>query len=257
MTFWAAGAVVVAGIGSAVINSNASKNAVGAQTAAANQANQTQTDQYNQNRADMQPWRDQGTWALGQLHDLTSNGFQYDKYSDPGLAFQLKMGQDAINRQTANRGGLMAGSTLGSLENYAQGLGNSAYQGAFNRYQAQVGNLQSLAGLGMNGASQTAASGTNAANNISSNLMNMGNSQGAAYLSGANNMTGTLNNMSNQWQNYNMMQQMYPGSAGSAGQAYGNWMGQNAGNLAYAPVGGATPYGGTTAGGTFGGIPIE
>lgn len=250
-------AVIGSTVIGAVISNNNTNKAVSAQTNAANQANATQTAQYDQNRADMAPWRDQGTWALGQLHDLTSNGFQYDKYADPGLAFQMKMGQDAINRQTANRGGLMAGSTLGSLENYAQGLGNSAYQGAFNRYQAQVGNLQSLAGLGMNGASQTAASGTNAANNISSNLMNVGNGQAGAYLANSNTMTGTLNNLGNQWMNYNYMNQLggtngqpgnysYLGAPGSTNNFGNNW-----GN----PVS-TVPTGAPAGGYTSTGIPI-
>ena len=203
-------ATAVAGgalIGAYVSSKNTNK-AVDAQTAAANQADQTQWDMFNQNREDMAPWRTAGEQALAQLQDLEKGGFQYDKYADPGLAFQLQQGQDAINRATANRGGILAGSTLGSLAAYSQGLGNSAYQSAFNRYQAQIGNLQTLAGLGSNAASTTASLGANTANNVSSNLMNVGNGQAGAYLANSNMWTGTLNNAGNQWLNYSLMNRM-------------------------------------------------
>jgi hypothetical protein len=198
-------AVAGAAVLGAVVSTNNTNKAISAQQSAASAANNTQSAMYDQNRADNLPMMDARNKAMSQLGDLTTNGFQYDKYSDPGLAFQMKMGQDAINRQTANRGGILAGSTLGALENYAQGVGSSAYSGAFNRYQAQIGNLMSIAGLGQNAGAQVGASGTNAANQISSNTMNAGNGQAAGYLANSNQITGTLNNMGNQFMNYQLM----------------------------------------------------
>lgn len=210
---WVAVGVAAGGaILGAVTSTNNTNKAIAAQNKAAQSANDLQQGMYNQNREDQMPWHDAGLKALGQLGDLTSKGFSYDKYADPGLSFQLQQGQDAINRQTANRGGILAGSTLGSLENYAQGLGSNAYNGAFNRYQAQVGNLMSIAGLGQNAGAQVGANGMNAATTMGNNTMNAANGAAAGYLTNSNNMVGTLNNMGNQWMNYNLMNRMYPAS---------------------------------------------
>lgn len=201
-------AVVGGAIIGAVVSTNSTNKAIKAQQQGAQSANDTQLYMYDQNRTDQMPWHDAGVKALGQLGELTTNGFQYDKYSDPGFAFQMKMGQDAINRQTANRGGILAGSTLGSLASFSQGLGNSAYQSAFNRYQAQIGNLSSIAGLGQTAGAQVGANGMNAANQMGNNTMNAANGQAAGYLAQGNNISGTINNMGNQWMNYKMMSGM-------------------------------------------------
>lgn len=96
---------IIAAVAPTVINgimgSSASDNAVSAQTDAANQANATQLKMYNQNRADLAPWRSTGVAAqnrlaqlLGLKSDATSGGDYYSanpdaysaawhKYSDP------------------------------------------------------------------------------------------------------------------------------------------------------------------------------
>lgn len=96
---------IIAAVAPSVINgimgSDASDNAVNAQTNAANQANATQWKMYNQNRADLAPWRTTGGAAqnklaqmLGLNSDATSGGDYYSanpsaysdtwhKYSDP------------------------------------------------------------------------------------------------------------------------------------------------------------------------------
>lgn len=231
-------AVAGAAVLGAAVSTNNTNKAIAAQQNGANTANNAQLAMYNQNRADNMPMMDARNKAISQLGDLTTNGFQYDKYADPGLDFQMNMGQDAINRQTANRGGMLAGSTLGSLQNYAQGLGNSAYTGAFNRYQAGIGNLMSIAGLGQNAGVQVGQSGMNAANNIGANTMNAANGQAAGYLANGNMMTGTLNNMGTQWMNYNLMNQMN----GSIGQGMGSG---NFGGSGYGGSVGAAGYWGT------------
>ena len=214
-------AVAGAAVLGAVVSTNNTNKAIAAQQQGAQQSNDTQWNMYQQNRADNQPMMDARNKAIGQLGDMTANGFQYDQYSDPGLAFQLKQGQDTINRQTANRGGLMAGSTMGALENYSQGLGSQAYQGAFNRYQANVGNLMSIAGLGQNAGAQVGQSGMNTANQIGSNTMNAANGQAAGYLANGNMMTGTLNNLGTQWTNYNMMNNLSSMQGMNAQGGYG------------------------------------
>ena len=58
-----AGSAVIGG----VVASNSASKAANAQRDAANQASQTELEQYYQNREDMQPWRDSGNTALSQL----------------------------------------------------------------------------------------------------------------------------------------------------------------------------------------------
>lgn len=226
-------AVSGAAVLGAVVSTNNTNKAIAAQQQGANTANNTQLAMYNQNREDQMPWHDAGVQALNQLQPLVSNGFQYDKYSDPGLAFQLKQGQDAINRQTANRGGLLAGSTLGSLDQYSQNLGNSAYNGAFNRYQAQIGNLSSIAGLGQNAGAQVGANGMNAASQIGQNTMNAANGQAAGYLANSNMMTGTLNNLGTNWMNYNNFNNLMNGMNGMGTSGYTSGAGGAAGAASY------------------------
>jgi len=239
---WVVAAVAGGAILGAIVSTNNTNKAISAQTNAANNADATQMAMYNQNRTDNMPMMDARNKAMSQLGDLTGQGFQYDKYADPGFQFQMQQGQDAINRQTANRGGMLAGSTLGSLENYAQGLGNSAYTGAFNRYQANIGNLMSIAGLGQNAGAQVGQSGMNAANNISNNTMNAANGQAAGYLANSNMMTGTLNNLGTNWMNYNMMNGMNNNIQGSYLQGMGNG---NYGGSGYGGSSGEASYWGT------------
>lgn len=205
---WVAAAVIGSAVVGGVISSSNTNKAISAEQNATNQADQTQMAMYNQNRDDLAPYRAAGQQALGQLQGMESQGFNYNQNADPGFQFQMQQGQDAINRATANRGGILAGSTLGALDQYSQGLGNSAYQSAFNRYQGQIGDLQSLAGLGAGATNSTVSSGTNTANQVGSNYMNLGAGTAAGTLSNSNNMVGSLNNMGNQFMNYSLMNQM-------------------------------------------------
>lgn len=96
---------IIAAVAPSVINgimgSSASDNAVNAQTNSANQANATQLKMYNQNRADLAPWRSTGAAAQNKLAMMLginadpTNGADYakinpeaysatwHKYSDP------------------------------------------------------------------------------------------------------------------------------------------------------------------------------
>lgn len=52
---------------------------------------------------------------------------------DPGYAFRLKSGQEAIESGAAARGGLTSGATLKALGRYGQDLGSQEYQAAYGR----------------------------------------------------------------------------------------------------------------------------
>jgi len=65
--------------------------------------------------------------------------FTVDKFrQDPGYQFQLQQGLDALSNRSSVAGGLNSNNLKG-LVGYAQGLADTSYQGAFNRYQTEAG----------------------------------------------------------------------------------------------------------------------
>ncbi len=70
MTFWVAGAAIVGGVGGALINSNAAGNAADAQAGSVAASNALQKEEFDQTRADQQPYRDAGYSALDRLSEL-------------------------------------------------------------------------------------------------------------------------------------------------------------------------------------------
>ena len=65
--------------------------------------------------------------------------FTVDKFhQDPGYQFQLQQGLDALSNRSSVAGGLNSNNLKG-LAGYAQGLADTSYQGAFNRYQTEAG----------------------------------------------------------------------------------------------------------------------
>ena len=191
---------------SSLLGSNAASSAASTQAAAADRAAQLQNEQYQQTRADQAPWREAGVTALNQLGPLAANykPFSYnDMTADPGYAFRLSEGQKALDSQAAARGGLISGNALRATQAYGQQMGSQEYQNAFNRYQterqAQLGPLQSLAGIGQSATNFTGQAGAQNASNVG-NLMTSGAAANAAgQVGSANAITGGVN----QYMNYN------------------------------------------------------
>jgi hypothetical protein len=67
---------------------------------------------------------------------LMKNFSAEDFQQDPGYAFRLKEGLNAMNASAAARGGLISGNALKAGQQYGQEMGSQEYQNAFNRYQA-------------------------------------------------------------------------------------------------------------------------
>ena len=113
-----------------------------------------------------------------------------DLQIDPGYAFRLQQGQQALARSAAARGGAISGAALKDLNNYAQGSASQEYQNAFNRYETATQNrYQNL--FGVANAGQQA--GTTQGNNLIGGSEYQGNIQtGAAGTAlGANEYAGT------------------------------------------------------------------
>jgi hypothetical protein len=67
---------------------------------------------------------------------LMQNFSEKDLKQDPGYAFRLKEGLNAMNASAAARGGLISGNALRAGQQYGQEMGSQEYTNAFNRYQA-------------------------------------------------------------------------------------------------------------------------
>lgn len=194
-----AGAAVIGGATSIIGGNKAAK----AQKDAANQSIAEQQREYDQDRADLAPWRDTGKGALSILggvygigpdgsYKAPASGAAAPDYSaffaSPDYNFRLQQGEQAIERSQAAKGLLTSGSTLKAANNYAQDTASSEYGSWFNR-------LAGLAGVGQSATNTTVAAGQNAANNISSAYTNIGNANASSYINTASSVNGTINNV--------------------------------------------------------------
>jgi hypothetical protein len=234
MTFWVAGAVV----GSSLIGANAASSAASAQAGAANRAADLSNEQYQQTRADQAPFREAGLTAQNKLMSLLgiggdAAGAGYGKYgrdfsmadyqADPGYQFRLSEGQRALAHSAGSRSGLVSGTSLKAMQDYAQNSASGEYTNAFNRYQTnrsnQLNPLQSLMGAGQSSTNFLGAAGANNATNMG-NLMTSGAAaQAAGQVGTANAITGGLGTYLNYNQGNNLVNALRSGGGGRYGMS--------------------------------------
>lgn len=120
-----------------------------------------------------------------------------DFRADPGYAFRLNEGMDALEAGAAARGGLLSGNTLRATQDYAQGLASNEFGNAFNRFyamrEARLNPLFRLAGLGQSSGTALAGAAQNYGNAMAQNAYNMGNVQAGQY----GQMAGAFSNVGN------------------------------------------------------------
>lgn len=199
-------------VGSSLLGSSAASSAADTQAAAANRAADLQQKQYEQTRQDQMPWMEAGKTALNALTPLAMN---YQKFGmnqfqqDPGYAFRLSEGQKALDRSAAARGGLISGGALKAAQRYGQDMGSQEYMNAFNRYQAerqaQLGPLQSLAGVGQTTAQGLGAAGAANAGAVGNYLTGGAAASAAGQVGGANAISGGLGTYLNYTSNNNLL----------------------------------------------------
>lgn len=156
---------------------------------AANSSNALQRYIYDQNRADLAPWRETGSAALSQLGQLyglngqpaDTSGFQ----ASPDYQFRFTQGLNALDRSAASRGGLYSGQQLRAAQDYGQGAASQEFGNYFNR-------LAGIAGVGQAATNQTGMYGQNYANQAGQNYLNAGNAQASSYLNRSNALSGFL-----------------------------------------------------------------
>ena len=227
-----------------VISASGARSAASTQADAANRAAELQKQQFDKQMELQDPFRTAGLTGQNKLMQLlglggdTSAG-DYGKYAkdfsmadyqaDPGYAFRLKAGTDALGHQAAARGGLISGQTLKGMQDYAQGSASQEYSNAFNRYQTNRANqLQPLGSLVSSGqaaasnqASQAGQYGVNAGN-----LMNQaGQSIAAGQMGMANSLASGLGTAASAYQQQNnfdswLKRQPQPYAGGGGGFDY-------------------------------------
>jgi hypothetical protein len=170
---------------------SAAQDAANTSAAATDRATALQQKMYEENVARQKPFYDVGVNALPELVNASKykNFGMSDFQADPGYAFRLSEGQQALDRQAAARGGLISGGALKAAARYGQDMGSQEYMNAFNRYQAErqarLGPLQSLTGMAQTTANTLGTAGQTMAGNIGNAYMQQGVNQGNALMAGS------------------------------------------------------------------------
>lgn len=216
MTFWVAGASVVGGL----IGASGARSAASAQSDAALRAGDVQKQQFEQQMALQEPYRQAGLTGQNRLMELLGLGGDtgaagYGKYArdfsmadyqaDPGYAFRLSEGMKQLAGGARARGGAVSGRTMMGAQDYAQGLASQEYGNAFNRYQTNRANqlqpLGSLMSSGQAAASNQAGAAGQYGVNAGNAYMTAGQAIGAGQLGQANTLAGGLGTAASAYQN--------------------------------------------------------
>ena len=214
-------------IGSSLLGASAANSAANTQAAAANRSADLQYKQYQENVTRQKPFYDVGVNALpGLVKASEYTPFSMKNFQqDPGYAFRLKEGQQALDRSAARRGGLISGGALKAAQRYGQEMGSQEYTNAFNRYQAErqarLGPLQAMTGMGQTTAQQIGAAGQNMAGNVGEAYQGGANARASGYVGGANAITSGLGTYLNYRQGNNMVNAMRGGGGYGTPAGYG------------------------------------
>lgn len=163
-----------------------------------------------------------GTGDDGLYGSLMRDFGMADYQADPGYAFRLSQGNDALEKSAAMKGTLKSGQFLKDLMNFNQGLASQEYGTAYDRYMnnrsSKYNMLASLAGLGQTTAGTLGNYGLNTANTMGNNWNSLGDASAASQIAQSNAWQGGINNALNYWNYLN-----YPKSTGTSNYTSGSW----------------------------------
>ena len=170
---------------SSVVNAFSAQKAADAQKRAADQANNTIKQQFEQTRADLSPYRQSGANALSRYSDLLGmNGNEaYGKALEgytqsPFLSQLVQNTQKAVDASSAARGGLYSGAT-------AQAIGDRTGQLYLQDFNNYLGRLGGMADAGQNAAAQTGQFGAQAASQRGQYITDRGNANANSIMAPA------------------------------------------------------------------------
>jgi hypothetical protein len=215
MAGYVAGAVVVAGVANAYMQSQASSKAADQYSQQAERGLQYNQQMFDTINAQNEPYRNigqKGATLYGQLADsgyLTAQPSMDDMTRlMPNYRFGLDQGLGQFNAQLNAAGGAVSGNAIQGGQQFAQGYALNSLADAFNQYQANrsnvVSNVNALTNVGQQANATTATAASGASANASNMLSSIGNAQAAGTMGGANAWGGALNNISNYAMLYGM-----------------------------------------------------
>lgn len=196
-----AGSSILGGI----LGGGAAKKASEQQAANDQQALSFQEGVYNTTQANLNPFIQTGTSALGsvaQLYGLQVPGAQpgspgaggnalqaYQSYQKtPFYQFPLQQGSQTLQASGAARGLTLSGGQSNALQTYGQNYASSNFQNYIN-------GLTGLAGLGQNSAATLGSQGNTASQQVGNVLNNLGNAQASGTTGQATGINNALNNI--------------------------------------------------------------
>jgi hypothetical protein len=203
-----------------------------AQVQAENAARQEALSGFNANTAINQPFIQSGNTALGELGTLTAPGGQLnsnftmaDFTQDPGYAFDLSQGNQAIQRSAAAQGTLESGGTLKDLTQYSQGMASNEFQNAYNRWQttnqSRFSNLSTLAGMGQQAGVNQQANQNFETQNQTADIIGAGNARAGQITGAANDIGGAMQGVGAMYGYSNLPQPgVGVGAGGGGGTGY-------------------------------------
>lgn len=179
------------GLGPASKQANATEAAAGQSAAASRYATDLQKAMFDKQVELQQPWQQAGTNALTKMQSLEP--FKYDPntmFNDPGYAFRMSEGMNALNRSMASKGLGVSGANIKGALKYGQNLGSqefgNAYSRALDEYNTRYNRLASLAGVGQTAAGNIGSAASGYGANVGNLAMGNAATQGNALMTGAN-----------------------------------------------------------------------
>jgi len=210
-------AVVVGSVAAGYLTSEATKSAANtsANAAMAQQGNLLASGQGASQQ--FTPYSGAGTTALSNL--ASNNAYFNNQFSNqdlnaqlaPNYAFQLQQGQLGNEQANNATGGIVGGNAQKALQDYTQNYAGTAYQNAFNNYQAQRSNINTMnlnqAQLGLSGATGSANAQLGTATNVANLGIGAANAQAASQIAQGNIYGGVANTAGNM-AGYSMLNSM-------------------------------------------------
>lgn len=215
MAGYVAGAVVVAGVAGAYMQSQAAEKAAGQYADAANRGLAYNQQMFDTINAQNEPYRNVGQKGANLYGNLADSGYLTAQPSMndltrlmPNYQFGLNQGMGQFNAGINAGGGLISGNAIQGGQQFAQDYAGNSLMNAFNAYQANrsnvVSNVNALTNVGQTANATTATAAGGASANASNMLSSIGNAQAAGTMGSANAYAGALNNISNYAMLYGM-----------------------------------------------------
>jgi len=188
-------AVAAAGIGAAA-TIHAGNKAAKAQKNAANTQIAESRRQYDQDRADIAPWRDTGKSALEMLakeyglngQPAGAGGATSQFFASPDYQFRQDQQAKALERMQSARGMWNSGATRTALMERSGDLASAEYGNWWNRLSGLAGQGQAATNTGIQAGQNTTAMINNA-------TQQAGNARASAYANTGSAINGGINNV--------------------------------------------------------------